>query len=180
MIGDQRDVNRRQEYRNKKARHAQQPHHRGKEIIGIVIVVCLKVLDKRKRHGQRHGAAVDQHGDAPFQKLGGDDVGPLGIAYGLERRIGRVADIFLQIVGIEDPVHPEAGKAVFELSERLTVDDVVDICHADIGVRRLPHGGKFHFQVVGADLFADQGHILHERLVKALARTFERWLVLRL
>jgi len=127
----------------------------------------LKALCKKHRGRQYKGRAVHADGDAPFEYLGGNDVGLLAEADGRERRKGSVLDILLDITRFEYGIHVEVGDAVFDLFHHFGIGYAFQIHQAQVRLRLAADFHLLRAQGPVSDLAPDEGGVGAKVLRKA-------------
>ena len=132
------------------------------------------------RRGQHDRTAVHDECAPPLEQPRGRDIRPLGRAEGGEGRKSVVAQAFRDIVRVEHAVELEDAEPCPHLVDERAGTQSVDIAQADRGVRAAADAQKAEFEPRIAHAAADERKVWHEAFGKALARTGQHALVLRL
>ncbi|MPN14978.1 hypothetical protein SDC9_162307 [bioreactor metagenome] len=105
MKGHYGDIQPRHRQGQKETNNTQQPG-KGRIIeVKVIVLIDLKILDKKIGHSQSYRGVVHQNSNAAFQKLAQHNIGPFGAAHGTKRRIRKIMDLLGDIVGIQYPVN---------------------------------------------------------------------------
>ena len=180
MIEQQSGVHRRYRHRAEKAERAQHARYVGPKKADIVVVVRLKAFLKQVRRGQHDRTAVHDECASSLEQPRGRDIRPLGRAEGGEGRKSVVAQAFRDIIRVEHAVEFEDAEPCPHLIDERGGTQSVDIAQADRGVRAAADAQEIEFEPCIAYAAADERKVWHEAFGKALARTGQHALVLRL